>query len=51
MLKVIAQLDKYHSLSLPRARGRPAPPPLALARPPLALAAPDATAIGTENDA
>ena len=44
LLKVIAQLDKYHALSEPA----PAPPPLALGRPPLALAAPDATEIGTE---
>ena len=47
LLKVIAQLDKYHALSQPA----PAPPPLALARPPLALAAPDATEIGTEKGA
>jgi len=36
MLKVIAQLDKYHALSL----AAPAPPPLALPGPPRALAAP-----------
>ncbi len=36
LLKVIAQLDKYHALSAPA----PLVPPLALARPPLALAAP-----------
>ncbi len=47
LLKVIAQLDKYHGLSQPT----PAPAPLALARPPLALAAPDATEIGTEKGA
>jgi hypothetical protein len=47
LLKVIAQLDKYHALSLPAPGAAPAPPPLALARPPLALAAPDATAVGT----
>jgi DNA-binding CsgD family transcriptional regulator len=47
LLKVIAQLDKYHALS------RPAPlaPPPALARPTLALAAPDAVEIGTEKGA
>ena len=39
LLKVIAQLDKYHALSRPA----PASPPLALPpRPPLALAAPPA---------
>jgi DNA-binding CsgD family transcriptional regulator len=47
MLKVIAQLDKYHALSRPA----PAPPPLALAAPPLALAAPEAAENGTENGA
>jgi len=47
LLKVIAQLDKYHGLSLP-APGPASAPPLALPRPPLALAAPEATAIGTE---
>ena len=47
LLKVIAQLDKYHALGQPA----PAPPPLALARPPLALAAPDAAEIGTEKGA
>jgi hypothetical protein len=47
MLKVIAQLDKYHALSLPA----PALPPLALPRPPLALAAPEAIGIGTEKGA
>ncbi len=47
MLKVIAQLDKYHALGQPA----PAPPPLALPRPPLALAAPDAAEIGTEKGA
>ncbi len=47
LLKVIAQLDKYHAL------GGPAPlaAPLALARPALALAAPDVAEIGTENGA
>jgi hypothetical protein len=49
LLKVIAQLDKYHALSL--AAPAPAPAPLALPRPPLALAAPDAAEIGTENGA
>ncbi len=44
LLKVIAQLDKYHALSLPVP---PTPPPLALPRPTLALAAPDAAAEGT----
>ena len=48
MLKVIAQLDKYHALNLPAPALAPAPPLLAPARPPLALAAPDATAVGTE---
>jgi len=47
MLKVIAQLDKYHALSL----AAPAPAPLALPRPPLALAAPDTAAEWTENGA
>jgi hypothetical protein len=47
LLKVIAQLDKYHALGQPA----PAPPPLALPRPPLALAAPDASEIGTEKGA
>ena len=47
LLKVIAQLDKYHGLSHPRPRRAP----LALARPPLALAAPDAAEIGTEKGA
>ena len=47
LLKVIAQLDKYHALSRPA----PAPPPLALAAPPLALAAPEAAENGTENGA
>ena len=51
MLKVIAQLDKYHALSLP-APGAASPPPLlAPARPPLALAAPEPAEIGTENGA
>jgi hypothetical protein len=50
LLKVIAQLDKYHGLSLP-APGPAAPPPLAPPRAPLALAAPDAAEIGTENGA
>ncbi len=47
LLKVMAQLDKYHAL----AAG--APPPRLLARnaPPLALAAPRAPAEGTENGA
>ena len=47
MLKVMAQLDKYHALSWVA----PAPPPLALAARPLALAAPDAAEIGTEKGA
>jgi hypothetical protein len=51
LLKVIAQLDKYHALGLPAPGAAPAPPRLAPARPPLALAAPDAIAIGTENGA
>ncbi|MGA2492789.1 MAG: hypothetical protein ABSF67_07525 [Roseiarcus sp.] len=51
LLKVIAQLDKYHALSLPVSGPTPAPPPLAPARPPLALAAPDAAEIGTEKGA
>ena len=50
LLKVIAQLDKYHALSLPAPGATPAPP-LALARPPLALAAPDGLEIGTEKGA
>ena len=50
LLKVIAQLDKYHALSLPAPGATPAPPP-ALPRPPLALAAPDAIEIGTEKGA
>ena len=51
LLKVIAQLDKYHALSLPAPGATPAPPPLALARPTLALAAPDGREIGTEKGA
>jgi hypothetical protein len=47
MLKVIAQLDKYHALSWSAA----APPPLALPAPALALAAPGATEVETENGA
>jgi len=47
LLKVIAQLDKYHALGQPA----PTPPPLALPRPTLALAAPAAAEIGTENGA
>ena len=47
MLKVIAQLDKYHAPSAPA----PAPPPLALRPPPLALAAPSGIEAGTENGA
>jgi DNA-binding CsgD family transcriptional regulator len=47
LLKVIAQLDKYHALSAPA----PAPPPLALGRPALALAAPEAAEIGTKKGA
>ena len=43
LLKVIAQLDKYHGLTW----AAPAPP-LALAAPPLALAAPRAAETGTE---
>jgi hypothetical protein len=61
MLKVMAQLDKYHAPSWaapappPLALARPplalARPPLALARPPLALAAPSVAETGTENGA
>ena len=55
LLKVIAQLDKYHALGAPSptpALAPPlAPPPPALPRPPLALAAPGAIEIGTENGA
>jgi DNA-binding CsgD family transcriptional regulator len=47
MLKVIAQLDKYHGLS----GAAPAPAPLALPAPRLALAAPRALQNGTENGA
>ncbi|MGD1016398.1 MAG: hypothetical protein ABR863_08165 [Roseiarcus sp.] len=47
LLKVMAQLDKYHALSL----AAPEPPPLALPAPPLALTAPTAIAEGTENGA
>jgi hypothetical protein len=50
LLKVIAQLDKYHGLSLP-GLAPAAPPSLAPPRPPLALAAPDGPEIGTENGA
>ena len=51
MLKVVAQLDKYHALSLP-APGAASPPPLLTpARPPLALSAPEPAEIGTENGA
>ncbi len=46
MLKVIAQLGKYHAPSL----AAPAPPPLALRAPPLALASPAAEE-GTKNGA
>ena len=45
LLKVIAQLDKYHALSAPA----PAPPPLALGRPALALAAPEAAESGQKG--
>ncbi len=47
LLKVMAELDKYHALSAS------APPPRLIARtaPPLALAAPRAPAEGTENGA
>ena len=64
LLKIIAQLDKYHALGAPApaltaapapaltAAPAPAPaPPPALPRPPLALAAPDEREIGTENGA
>ena len=51
MLKIIAQLDKYHALNLPAPATPPAPPRLAAARPPLALAAPEAVEVGTENGA
>ncbi|MGD0186607.1 MAG: hypothetical protein ABSC25_15330 [Roseiarcus sp.] len=47
MLKVMAQLDKYHALSWVA----PAPPPLALARTPLTLAPPRAAESRTENGA
>ena len=52
LLKVIAQLDRYHGLSLP-APGPALSSALAPPRPPLALAAPEATEIeiGTENGA
>ena len=49
LLKVIAQLDRYHALAAPALAS--APPPPALPRPPLALAAPDAIEIGTEKGA
>ena len=49
MLKIIAQLDKYHALNLPAPATPPAPPRLAAARPPLALAAPEAVEVGTET--
>jgi len=51
LLKIIAQLDKYHGLSLPAPGPAPAQPSLTPPRPPLALAAPDALKIGTENGA
>ncbi len=54
LLKMIAQLDKYHALAgapPALAGGAPAPPPLALPTPPLALAAPRAGETGTENGA
>ncbi|MGD1016681.1 MAG: hypothetical protein ABR863_09630 [Roseiarcus sp.] len=47
LLKVMAQLDRYHALSL----AAPDPPPLALPTPPLALTASNAIAEGTENGA
>ncbi len=50
LLKVMAQLDKYHAL----AASAPPPPPPQLCAPnaaPLALAAPQASAEGTENGA
>ena len=52
LLKVIAQLDRYHGLSLP-APGPALSSALAPPGPPLALAAPEATEIeiGTENGA
>jgi len=46
LLKVVAQLDKYHGLTW----ATPAPP-LALAAPPLALAAPRGIETGTGNGA
>ena len=49
LLKVIAQLDKYHALAAPALAT--APLPLAPPRPPLALAAPDKIDNGTENSA
>jgi hypothetical protein len=56
LLKIIAQLDKYHALGAPApaltAAPAPAPaPPPALPRLPLALAAPDVAEIGTEKGA
>jgi hypothetical protein len=47
MLKVVAQLDKYHALSW----AAPASPPPALPPPPLTLAAPRAAESGTEKGA
>ena len=49
LLKVIAQLDKYHALAALTPASAPPPPPLP--RPTLALAAPDALEIGTEKGA
>ena len=47
LLKVMAQLDRYHALSL----AAPESPPLALPAPPLALTAPIAIVDGTKNGA
>jgi len=47
LLKVMAQLDKYHALRL----AAPEPPPLALPAPPLALTAPIAIVDGAKNGA
>jgi hypothetical protein len=49
LLKIVAQLDKYHALSAPAPA--PASPLLAPTAPPLALAAPRAIEEGTENGA
>jgi hypothetical protein len=51
LLKVMAQLDKYHALSLAAPESPPLALPVALPAPPLALTAPIAIADGTENGA